>query len=366
MADVRPPNTDEAPVARPSLAFQSKLARRAATAVALATALTLGLPTSDPGQAQSTRRNDAYRPTGEEGPGLGTLQAPAPEQPSRYEPQPSGQQTAQPYPPPSYSGAPYGAQQTPAYDAPQPYNPPYRAQRNNDQAQQGSTDAYRPGAPRSGGYAANNEGYATNNSGFGQPYSPPAAESQYGQGRRPYMSGDGQPPYRSDGPNEQRGDSTYSTDEISSAGHGFFGSISKGLASVIEHTYRKKGRPNGYILGEEAGGAFVAGLRYGQGRLYTKDAGSFPVYWQGPSLGFDVGAEGSKVMVLVYNLRDPRDVFERFGGIDGSAYVVGGVGVTFLSKDHVVMAPIRSGVGLRLGANVGYLKYTSKPTWNPF
>jgi hypothetical protein len=167
-------------------------------------------------------------------------------------------------------------------------------------------------------------------------------------------------------PGEHRQGNSFSVDEIKNAGHGFFGSITQGLASVIEHTHRKKGRPNGYILGEEAGGAFVAGLRYGRGRLYTKDAGVHNIYWQGPSLGFDAGAEGSKVMILVYNLRDIGETFDRFGGIDGSAYVVGGVGVTFLSRDNVVMAPIRSGVGLRLGANVGYLKFTHEPTWNPF
>ncbi len=150
------------------------------------------------------------------------------------------------------------------------------------------------------------------------------------------------------------------------AGHGFFGSVSKGLASVVEFAFKKQGRPNGYILGEDVGGAFVAGLRYGEGVLYTKDAGSHRVYWQGPSIGYDAGAEGSKVMVLVYNLRDPDEIYNRFGGVAGSAYVIGGVGLTFQTRDHVVLAPIRSGIGLRLGANVGYLKYTRKPTWNPF
>ena len=150
------------------------------------------------------------------------------------------------------------------------------------------------------------------------------------------------------------------------AGHGFFGSVSKGLASVVEYAFQKQGRPNGYILGQDAGGAFVAGLRYGEGILYTKDAGSHRVYWQGPSIGYDAGAEGSKVMVLVYNLRDPEEIYQRFGGVDGSAYLVGGVGVTFQKSGDVIVAPIRAGVGLRLGANIGYLKYTRTPTWNPF
>jgi hypothetical protein len=161
-------------------------------------------------------------------------------------------------------------------------------------------------------------------------------------------------------------DESYSSDEIVGAGHRFFGGVSKGLASVVEHAFAKQGRPNGYILGEEAGGAFVAGLRYGEGTLYTKNAGSHRIYWQGPSFGYDFGAEGSKTLILVYNLRHVDQLYNRFAGVDGSAYLVGGVGVTFQTYDDVVLAPIRSGVGLRLGANVGYLKYTRTPTWNPF
>jgi hypothetical protein len=135
---------------------------------------------------------------------------------------------------------------------------------------------------------------------------------------------------------------------------------------VIEYAFQRAGRPNGYILGEEAGGAFIAGLRYGEGTLYTKDAGVHKVYWQGPSVGYDFGADGSKTMVLVYDLQSPGEIFNTFGGIDGSAYFIGGVGITFLSRDHVTLAPISSGIGLRLGANLGYLKYTQQPTWNPF
>ena len=110
----------------------------------------------------------------------------------------------------------------------------------------------------------------------------------------------------------------------------------------------------------------MAGLRYGEGMLYTKYAGSHRVYWQGPSVGYDVGAEGSKVMVLVYNLADPQQIYQRFAGVDGSAYIVGGVGLTYQKSGDLITAPIRAGVGLRLGANIGYLKYTRTPTWNPF
>ena len=161
-------------------------------------------------------------------------------------------------------------------------------------------------------------------------------------------------------------DSSFSVDEIKDAGHHFFGRVSYDLAKVIEYAFQRAGRPNGYILGEEAGGAFIAGLRYGEGTLYTKDAGVHKVYWQGPSVGYDFGADGSKTMVLIYDLQSPGEIFNTFGGIDGSAYFIGGVGITFLSRDHVTLAPISSGIGLRLGANLGYLKYTQQPTWNPF
>jgi hypothetical protein len=237
-------------------------------------------------------------------------------------------------------------------------------------------DAYRPPnrqgyeTPR-GSYGDNlpppRDGYADNgrySPGYGQPYSAqPGPDS-----REPYERGYGPPPY--DG--GQRGypdgaqDGTYSVYEISETGRRFFGSVSQGLAGVIEYAFQKQGRPNGYILGEDAGGAFLAGLTYGEGTLYTKDAGAHRVYWQGPSLGYDFGGEGSKVMVLVYNLRDPAEIYDRFGGVAGSAYIVGGVGLNFQTKNHIVLAPIRAGVGLRLGANIGYLKYTPAPTWNPF
>jgi hypothetical protein len=181
---------------------------------------------------------------------------------------------------------------------------------------------------------------------FGQPYPGPyAAPGPYGY----------EPPPR-----------PYSSSEIVEAGHRFFGTVTKGLAATIEFAFQRQGQPNGYILGQEAGGAIFAGLRYGEGILYTRDAGTHRVYWQGPSLGYDLGGDGSKVMVLVYNLRDPTDIYRRFAGVDGSAYMVGGVGLTFQKNGDIVTAPIRTGVGFRLGASVGYLKYTAQPTWDPF
>jgi hypothetical protein len=158
----------------------------------------------------------------------------------------------------------------------------------------------------------------------------------------------------------------YSSNEILESGHRFFGTVSRGLAQVVEKAFSQWGQPNGYILGEEAGGAFVAGLRYGEGTLFTKNAGDLRVFWQGPSLGFDAGGEGARTMMLVYSLPATEAIYHRFAGIDGSAYFIGGFGMTALTANNVVIVPIRSGVGLRLGANIGYLKFTPKPTWNPF
>lgn len=252
-----------------------------------------------------------------------------------------------------------------------------------DEAYRGSTpsprdDAYRPPARDYGPSYGANTGQQPYGQPYGQPYpsaqepppvrygepyaSPPPARSYDDHPPRPYDERGGVRPY-DEGPPDN---GTFSSREILDAGHGFFGSLSKGLANVIEYAFKSKGRPNGYILGQDAGGAFVAGLRYGEGILTTKDAGTHRVYWQGPSIGWDAGAEGSKVMVLVYNLRSPDQIYQRFPGVAGLAYLVGGVGITFQESDDVVVAPIRAGIGLRLGANVGYLKYTRNPTWNPF
>jgi hypothetical protein len=167
-------------------------------------------------------------------------------------------------------------------------------------------------------------------------------------------------------PRTQRGPYTYESDELVNAGHRFFGNVSRGLASVIERAVSQWGLPNGYVLGEEGSGAFVAGLRYGEGTLYTKNAGDLRVYWQGPSVGFDWGGDGARTMTLVYNLPATSAIYQRFVGLDGSAYIIGGFGMTALTANNIVLVPIRSGLGLRLGANVGYLKYTPRATWNPF
>lgn len=159
---------------------------------------------------------------------------------------------------------------------------------------------------------------------------------------------------------------SFSSNELINTGHQFFGTVSRGLATVIERAVGQWGQPNGYILGQEGGGAFVVGLRYGEGVLYTKNAGDLKVFWQGPSIGFDAGGEGARTMMLVYNLPATDAVYQRFGGIDGSAYFVGGFGMTALTANNIVVVPIRSGVGFRLGASVGYLHFTPSATWNPF
>ncbi len=162
-------------------------------------------------------------------------------------------------------------------------------------------------------------------------------------------------------------DDGYSIEEITDATRGFFGTISTNLASVIEHAFKTTGRPTAYVLGTEGGGAFFAGLRFGQGTLFMRNvAATRAVYWHGPSLGTDFGASGSRTMFLIYKLNQPDALFRTYTGVDGSAYFVGGVGVTLLKGGDVIMAPIRSGLGLRLGANIGYLRFVDRPTWNPF
>jgi hypothetical protein len=164
---------------------------------------------------------------------------------------------------------------------------------------------------------------------------------------------------------------TYSADEIVNAGHRFFGEISGSLATLVERAVSRFGLPNGYIIGQEGSGAIIGGLRYGDGVLYTKVEGQKQVYWQGPSVGWDLGGDGNRTMMLVYDLPNSIAIYRRYAGVNGSAYMVGGLGMTVLANTQipdrtVYVVPIRSGVGARLGVNIGYLKFTPTPTWNPF
>ena len=165
---------------------------------------------------------------------------------------------------------------------------------------------------------------------------------------------------------QRRSGATYTIEEIVGTGHQFFGTVSRGLAQVVEKAVSQWGQPTGYLHGQEGSGAFIVGLRYGDGTLYTKNAGDLRVFWEGPSIGFDTGGEGARTMMLVYNLPATDAIYQRFAGVDGSAYFIGGFGMTALTANNIVLVPIRSGVGLRLGANIGYLKFTPKATWNPF
>ena len=163
-----------------------------------------------------------------------------------------------------------------------------------------------------------------------------------------------------------QGDTQYSSNELIDAGHRVFGQVSQGLASIVERAVSSYGLPNGYIVGQEGAGAIVGGVRYGEGVLYTKNAGQHPVFWQGPTLGLDLGANGDRTMMLVYNLPAVETLFQRYVGVNGSAYVVAGLGMTVLSRGDIYVVPIVSGVGARLGVNFGYLKFTDHATWNPF
>jgi hypothetical protein len=160
---------------------------------------------------------------------------------------------------------------------------------------------------------------------------------------------------------------TYSEEEVIDAAERFFGAGAEGIATIVRHVFQDLGRPNGYIAGEEGSGAIGVGLRYGDGEMRLKGiAEPTHVYWQGPSVGFDTGGNASKVFTLVYNLRHVDDIFRRYGGVDGSAYYIGGVGVNYQRRGNVTLAPMRAGLGFRLGASIGYLHYTRRRRLNPF
>jgi hypothetical protein len=165
---------------------------------------------------------------------------------------------------------------------------------------------------------------------------------------------------------QSKSDDTYNEDEIMEKAKGFFGHTTAGLAKGIEKVFSDLGKPNGIILGEEAGGAFVVGLRYGNGELSQKKSGKRKVYWQGPSVGFDFGGNASKVFTLVYHLKNPGDLYRRFPGVDGSLYVIAGLSLNYQQAGNIILAPIRTGVGLRAGANIGYLHYSQEHSWLPF
>jgi hypothetical protein len=178
----------------------------------------------------------------------------------------------------------------------------------------------------------------------------------------PAMAGAADKPART----SQSDKDTYSNTEIVDAVANFFGVTAEAAGQAVERVFRENGRPNAYIKGEEASGAVVVGLRYGEGTLQMKNGSTRKVYWQGPSVGFDLGGNGSKVFTLVYNLPNPDAIYQRFPGVEGSAYFIGGIGVNYQRADDITLAPMRAGVGWRLGANVGYLAYSRKRHILPF
>ena len=167
-------------------------------------------------------------------------------------------------------------------------------------------------------------------------------------------------------PEARAAQQTFSQNEILQAAENFFGVATKGLAQVIQKVFEDLGEPSAFIAGEEISGAFIVGLRYGKGELNLKGKTTRKVFWQGPSIGFDIGGNASKAFVLVYNLPMAEDLFRRFPGVDGSFYLVAGVGVNYQTDGGTTLAPIRTGVGLRAGASIGYLHYDSEPSWFPF
>lgn len=166
-------------------------------------------------------------------------------------------------------------------------------------------------------------------------------------------------------PASSHDDKTYSESEVIAAAEGFFGTTAQGLAEAVHKVFAERGEPNAYIQGEEAGGAFVVGLRYGAGDLVFKDGRQAKVFWQGPSAGWDFGADAVKSFTLVYGLPSTDAIYQRFPGVAGSAFFIGGIAVNYQQRGDVVLAPMRAGVGLRLGVNVGYLKYSREREWLP-
>ncbi|WP_422394374.1 DUF1134 domain-containing protein [Novosphingobium decolorationis] len=172
--------------------------------------------------------------------------------------------------------------------------------------------------------------------------------------------------FAGDGAGAGTNGTTYHEDDLIGAAEGVFGKGAQGLADVIRDLLKKQGEPNGYIVGREGGAALAIGLRYGSGTLYHKIEGQRPVYWTGPSIGFDAGANAASTFVLVYNLYDTEDLYKRFGAGEGQAYLIGGFNVSYLRRGDVVLIPVRAGAGLRLGANIGYMKFSEKQRWLPF
>lgn len=198
------------------------------------------------------------------------------------------------------------------------------------------------------------------------PSAPAVAVAASGVAASPPVYASAAPVAASDSVAVAQSSETYKQDDLIGAAEGVFGKGAHGLASLIEDLLKKQGEPNGYIVGREGGGALVFGVRYGSGTLHHKVEGEMPVYWTGPSVGFDAGANAGNAFVLVYNLHDTAELYKRFGSGEGQAYFIGGFNVSYLRQKNVVLIPVRMGAGLRLGANLGYMKFSQKQRWVPF
>ena len=187
------------------------------------------------------------------------------------------------------------------------------------------------------------------------PPPPPSAEAP--------PAPNGTPAYPTERPGKA---ATYTEDEIVNSVSDFLGVTAESAGAAVERVFSKNGRPTGYIAGTEAAGAFAIGARYGKGMLYMKNREPVEVYWQGPSIGFDTGGNASRVFTLCYDLDDANQIFQRFPGVEGAAYFIAGIGVNYQRASGITLAPMRAGVGFRLGANIGYLAYTRQRNILPF
>ncbi|MDP5104144.1 MAG: DUF1134 domain-containing protein [Erythrobacter sp.] len=242
------------------------------------------------------------------------------------------------------SVAPLAAQDLESFDPDQAYDGP-----NSGAAGGVDADLATPAAPEA---SATNPGF---DSEFGDLANPAAVDAQ------PVQTGPA-----TTAPTAASTTTTYGEDDLIGAAEGVFGKGAEGLAKLIEDMLKKQGEPNGYIVGREAGGAFIVGARYGSGTLHHKIEGEHKVYWTGPSIGFDAGANAANTFVLVYNLYDTDDLYKRFPAGEGQAYFVGGLNASYLRRGDIVLIPIRVGAGLRLGINAGYMKFSKEQRWLPF
>jgi hypothetical protein len=208
--------------------------------------------------------------------------------------------------------------------------------------------------------------YSNADEGNGTPVESAPAQPRSSQSAEPSSSVDDWDPQSIGVENEAPQGNTYRKDDLIGAAEGVFGQGAQGLASMIEDLLKKQGEPNAYIVGREGSGAIGIGLRYGSGTLHHKVEGTRPVYWTGPSIGFDAGLNAANAFVLVYNLYDSEELFKRFPAGEGQAYLVGGFHVSYMRRGDVVLIPVRMGAGVRLGVNAGYMKFSHEQNWLPF